>query len=390
MCRKSIDDAPSLPGTSGVTDWELQKVREEMDRGTPDPLLWWECLCFCFGATILICILPFTIPAVGLSVLWDAVDRGFMGKPQDGVIMSLARWINIKTENFWSFAVKKKEDAFMVNLALLLGIFIPAMFFLSFYYTLQNGFNLYLCAAYHMLRLGPYFMNFGYVYSACHKECHSYSGIFTGRPSFFLNYVFNWWIGLFYGVLPSTFAFGHAINHHRYNNGPADLVTTSDKPRDSFRNFVAFVPRFFSYATNTGTVWQFFLEEDYDTVVKMNFGTLYFIVWAYIFYSYSPVFALWYIVMPLGENIVLLSGVSWCWHAFLSHKDPEDDFIGSVTLLDGPINVMEEDYHVVHHMYPGCTGPRTRRITNAMWQQGSTLQGLPPASKGHTPSSSSS
>ena len=41
--------------------------------------------------------------------------------------------------------------------------------------------------------------------------------------------VFNWWVGLFYGVLPSSFAYGHSINHHKYNNGPLDVVSTSDR-----------------------------------------------------------------------------------------------------------------------------------------------------------------
>ena len=40
-------------------------------------------------------------------------------------------------------------------------------------------------------------------------------------------------------------AWGHTINHHRYNNGPCDVVTTADKPRDSWVNFVAFLPRWF-------------------------------------------------------------------------------------------------------------------------------------------------
>ena len=46
---------------------------------------------------------------------------------------------------------------------------------------------------------------------------------------FFFRNSFNWWIGLFYGVLPSSFACGHSINHHKYNNGPLDVVSTSDK-----------------------------------------------------------------------------------------------------------------------------------------------------------------
>ncbi len=55
----------------------------------------------------------------------------------------------------------------------------------------------------------------------CHKEGHSKIGIFKNKR---LNNVFNWWIGLFYGVMPSSFANGHSINHHKYNNGPNDVI----------------------------------------------------------------------------------------------------------------------------------------------------------------------
>ena len=96
---------------------------------------------------------------------------------------------------------------------------------------------LLLCYAYHVLRIGPFFMNFAYVYSVCHKEGHASAartGLFKApfdRSGPF-RYIFNWWIGLFFGVLPSTFAVGHSINHHKYNNGPGDILSTCDKPRD--------------------------------------------------------------------------------------------------------------------------------------------------------------
>ena len=32
--------------------------------------------------------------------------------------------------------------------------------------------------AYNVLRIGPYFMNFAYVYTLCHKEGHSQLGLF--------------------------------------------------------------------------------------------------------------------------------------------------------------------------------------------------------------------
>ena len=45
----------------------------------------------------------------------------------------------------------------------------------------------------------------------------------------------------------------------------------------------------------------------------------------------------------------MLACIQWCWHGFVDPQDPENPFVGSITLLDGPINVLGEDYHVVHH-----------------------------------------
>jgi hypothetical protein len=46
------------------------------------------------------------------------------------------------------------------------------------------------------------------VYTLCHKEGHSYAGLFSKgyNDSILLRNVFNYWIGMFYGVLPATFA----------------------------------------------------------------------------------------------------------------------------------------------------------------------------------------
>merc|ERR1719359_1548857 len=119
-------------------------------------------------------------------------------------------------------------------------------------------------------------MNFAYVYTLCHKEGHSRSGLFSDKynDSFVMRNIFNWWVGLFFGVMPSTFRFGHSVNHHRYNNGREDCVTTSDKPRDSPVNFIAYLYRFALYATNISTVYQFILEGCYGVAWKMVIGSV--------------------------------------------------------------------------------------------------------------------
>jgi hypothetical protein len=50
-----------------------------------------------------------------------------------------------------------------------------------------------------------------------------------------------------------SFMYGHSVNHHRYNNGPGDVISTADMPRDSVAAWVSYVPRFFLYACNIST-----------------------------------------------------------------------------------------------------------------------------------------
>jgi hypothetical protein len=160
---------------------------------------------------------------------------------------------------------------------------------------------------------------------------------------------------MFYGVLPATFAYGHSINHHRYNNGPLDVISTSDKPRDNFANWVAYLPRYFLYAINVSTTAQFAREKNWKVVYKVVLGSVWFFAWAIICASViSPAFAIAFVAFPFCEAMVLLAAVNWSWHAFLDPNDPENEYVQSITIVEGCINVLNEDFHVVHHQFPGA------------------------------------
>eukprot|EP00756_Hemistasia_phaeocysticola_P014463 Hpha_TRINITY_DN15338_c0_g8::TRINITY_DN15338_c0_g8_i1::g.89038::m.89038 len=313
-----------------------------------------EWVMFTLGCITGLLLFPLTATTVASTVLWDALDRGFRGRPQEGVVMTMAKWVTKNTEALGKPFVRNPKDAFLVHIVFLLGIVVPSVFFYSFWRTLNHGFDPLYCFMYHVFRLGPYFMNFAYCYALCHKEGHSQLGLFKGIFRKPMGVVFNWWIGLFYGVMPSTFVYGHSINHHKYNNGPHDVISTSDKPRDNFRNFMCYLPRFILYAVNISTIAQFFREGNYKVCIRMLLGNAWWAAWFLTFASFSPQFAFWYIVFPIGENALLLSCINWTWHAFLNPDDPEDEFVGSITILGGPIDVLAEDFHVVHHQYPGA------------------------------------
>lgn len=153
-------------------------------------------------------------PAVGIVVfaamIWEANDRlwdgGFVdsGKELTGFLFAkFVPWLGKKTQSFNEQFVKRSDDAYMMNCIFGYGFVIPVMFFSCAYFAFFSESKmtpLWVAFFYHLIRIGPYFMNFAYVYTLCHKEGHSRSGLFSKgyNDSVFLRNVFNWWIGKFY------------------------------------------------------------------------------------------------------------------------------------------------------------------------------------------------
>lgn len=310
---------------------------------------------------ILVLTLPLVGAVVGAAVLWEALDRFFRGPELSGVLLGkLVPWFNRATAPICRPWVKHAEDAYMVNATLLYAVVIPSIFAMCAAHSITTGtVSVALVYFYHVFRIGPYFMNFAYVYTLCHKEGHclaARNGLWAGPydKKGVLRLVYNWWVGLFYGVMPSSFAVGHSINHHRYNNGPEDVVSTADKPRDNIFNFIAYIPRWVMYACNFSVVRQFIQEDNWPVVKKCLAGSAYYAAFvAVVAWIVSPKFALFYLCYPFLENVLLLACVNWSWHAFIDPADPTNEFVQSLTILGGPMNVLNEDAHVVHHQYPG-------------------------------------
>mmetsp|Transcript_17865 Transcript_17865/g.50633 ORF Transcript_17865/g.50633 Transcript_17865/m.50633 type:complete len:521 (-) Transcript_17865:137-1699(-) len=387
---KQGSDSPSSSSSSSQTesndvapDEGNGKATRVFVEGDDAPLLDFrnasEWISFVCGAITLVVVGPPIGLVVFTSMIWEAIDRGFdggfvdSGKELTGFIFTkFIPWLEAKTHTFNAKFVKRREDAYMMNCIVGYGVIIPAMFFACAYHAYRNGLSLPLAFVYHLIRIGPFFMNFAYVYTLAHKEGHSFNGLFAKpyNDYFVLRNVFNWWIGMFYGVLPAVFAYGHSINHHRYSNGPYDVVTNSDKPRDNFFNWVAYIPRFLLYNVNISTTIQFANEKRWATVGKVIYGSVYFFVWVAIWaWAVGPAFALTYLAFPFFEAALLLAGVNWSWHAFFDPDEPDNEFIQSITILDGTINVLNEDSHVVHHQYPGAHWTEHPKHLNKFWEQ---------------------
>lgn len=145
-------------------------------------------------------LLPIVGPVMLGAMVWEAFDRGWKGgfiksnNELSGSIFKLAKKFNQVTHGFNKHFVKNPADSFYMNCIYLQGIIIPIVFVICCSSTMQSGFSLPLCFSYHLFRIGPYFMNFAYYYTLCHKEGHTRQGFYTEPFNSFpmLRYAFNW------------------------------------------------------------------------------------------------------------------------------------------------------------------------------------------------------
>jgi len=298
---------------------------------------------------------------MGTFVLWfvyinKAVDESIWFHPQS----NLSKYCT----KYFSQFVRYKQDVFVLNTIIIEGILLPILFFIimyiSRYYTLPFYAHFTIWYLYSFLRIGPASMHFAYFHTLVHKEGHTRLGLFKFENKIintFCNNAFNWWIGLFYGVMPGTYAYGHSIGHHGFNNLEGDLISTGWAPRDSMINWFAYLIQMALYSLNVTTIYSFYYGRKglQQYVIKMIYGQIWY--WAfyflcYIISGYNTMFVIFYLTYPQLEGLVFLSGINWSWHLFVDPDDFGNDYVASLTLFNGPSNVLNEDYHVVHHQYP--------------------------------------
>lgn len=71
-------------------------------------------------------------------------------------------------------------------------------------------------------------------------------------------------------------------------------------------------------------------------------------------YYIQPWFTTLTLIYAFFEGNILLSVVNFVWHAFIDEDDPTNDYVNSMTIVDGLNFTLKEEYHVVHHQYAGA------------------------------------
>lgn len=232
-----------------------------------------------------------------------------------------------------------------------LATYSPFLFFWALKRYQAHGLELSTLFVYHYLRIGPRFRYFAHIHTLVHKEGHDHKGLFNSNFRFF-NDVCQWWIGPFYGQVPGNYSVAHMKIHHRWHNDVDDVHTNLDLDRTKPLSFLIYVPRFTLYWTGLSPLALFIKRREWNLVAQIMYGMVtYYGVTALLFF-WDPVFCICYWVFPHFEAIILLCAISYLWHAFVEESDPGNQYVNSVTILDGQDNVWNEDYHVVHHHSP--------------------------------------
>lgn len=215
-----------------------------------------------------------------------------------------------------------------------------------------HGFELSTLLIYHHLRIGPRFRLFAHQQTLVHKEGHTHKGFFKG-PFALFNQVSGLWNGLFFGTPPFHYGTAHVKIHHRWHNDVDDVHTNIDLDRTVFNSFILYLPRFFCYHTGISPLVLFLKRREYELAGKLLLGLLYYYgAGALLCCCTDWKFACAYWLYPLLESTSLLAMIAYIWHAFVEPTDPTNQYVNSVTILNGGDNVWNEDYHVVHHHAP--------------------------------------
>ena len=297
---------------------------------------------------LLLPFLPLFVTVISLGMMTQGVlfvfNRLFMGMPAQAFLKC-----SEASAEFGKRFMRDPRDCAKVIPIFFLMVWSPAIFAYAAYRSYTYGFEWWFVPLYHLMRIGPRFRFFAYLYVLIHQEGHCYEGFFKA-PLTFLNGSCQWFTALFFGQVPNVFRVGHNKCHHRHDNMLDDVCTNLDLDRSKPWSFVIYFPRFAAYWTGFGMIPYFGSRKEWKLMAEMMMGMfVIYTLWALSYYTMGVLFTTFYVVFPHFEGIIFFGGISYLWHAFCEPDDPYNTYVNSMTVLEGHDNIFNEDYHVEHH-----------------------------------------
>jgi fatty acid desaturase len=199
---------------------------------------------------------------------------------------------------------------------------------------------------------GPNIRGFVRSFSSMHQEGHRVGGMFK-RASVLEKLTGNSFLYMYFalpmGLTPHAAA--HLQQHHRENAGPLDVYATARYDHASLRDFLVYMVREVMYQQFLVSPYLYFRSKRKSAQMRsMIVSNLLHLTLFLLLAWYSLPIAVLFMLVPWCASNFLMGVIHWAQHAFYGEQsDPKDFMVNTVTLLEKPVNTLNEGYHVCHH-----------------------------------------
>jgi fatty acid desaturase len=249
--------------------------------------------------------------------------------------------------NFWLKFINDERDLPFIYLTLKISFTMVPLAVLM-YLPFITGWIWWLVAASYF-----YFNNFVFKGPfGLMLHCTSHRPWFKKEYGFW-NLYLPWFIGLFFGQTPETYASHHLGMHHRENNMEDDLSSTMHYQRDSIRDFSKYLLNF--VVLGVIPLVKYFRKRKQQKIArKVIRGEVFFILLCVGLCFVNWAATIMVFILPfLISRLIMMMG-NWAQHSFVDAEDPGNHYKNSITCINTPYNkkCWNDGYHISHHIKP--------------------------------------
>ena len=313
------------------------------------PLPWLKYLAFPFlvGFNVLL-ILPYLwlMPLLGICLI---IGKGLSLLSNFPGVNWLIQQFDLLCQFLTRKLMKDERDVPFIKMMFVTPLLIGTLVWQS----MTPHFKWELVLLYYVILFGPNKFSFYFRVFVCkHLECHRIQGLYQKQYQF-LNRYFEYVLGLFYGNIPELDRCGHVGIHHTENNNYSDHQSPIMWNRSNLLHFLQYV-LFGAYWHNSGIgiLAYFYQNKRWKLFQRMLIGMFLYYGLMIILCWINWLFGLIYFVIPFLTNNAINAIVGWTWHSFANPNDPDNYYTSTLTIVDGTYNIMNEDYHLSHHLHP--------------------------------------
>ena len=234
----------------------------------------------------------------------------------------------------------------------------------------EQGVNYYLVAAFYAFVFGPKLRGYARSFSSLHQEGHR-NGLKGRSPYQELcgSSFFYAWLCVWSGLIPH--AVGHVQNHHRENTSPLDAFGSARYNHANLWHFFRYMTRDVIYQQFMVTPYLYFKQHGrHKQAMIMIKGNIIYFALLVPLWIYSWQLALAYMLIPWGASNFISGLIHWSQHMFYGGRADSRNYVtNTTTMLEKPVNFLNEGYHLCHHYRSGLHWTENPRIFEEMREE---------------------